>query len=396
MIDRAAYALAALLLAAPALAETGKTPAQQQKIAVPVVSVTNAAPSEVIETVLVTGTLVPGEEILVGPEVEGFRIVELLVDEGDMVKKGQVLARLNRETLDAQIAQSDAQIGRADAAIAQAKSLIAQAEATVAQSEPALARAQTLAKTGVTADATVEQRTADHRTAVARLASARQGLTAAEAEKTALLAQRRELELRLSRTEVKSPADGIVSRRTARVGGVASMAIEAMFRIIRDGVVELEAETPDFRLVSVREGQQADIVLANGRRLDGKVRLVSTEVDRATRMGRVRVTAGRDRDLRIGAFARGEIVTDRRTALTVPSSAVLYDQNGAYAQVVKDGRIAVRRVAVGLVANGVAEVRSGLAQGDVVVARAGAFLHDGDAVESRAASQKAASKAETR
>ena len=85
-----------------------------QKIVVPVVNVAAARETDVVETVLVTGTLVPRDEILVGPEIEGLRIIELLVDEGELVEKGQVLARLSKETLVAQVAQSDAQqIGRA-------------------------------------------------------------------------------------------------------------------------------------------------------------------------------------------------------------------------------------------------------------------------------------------
>ena len=86
-----------------------------QKIVVPVVNVAAARETDVVETVLVTGTLVPRDEILVGPEIEGLRIIELLVDEGELVEKGQVLARLSKETLVAQVAQSDAQLGRADA-----------------------------------------------------------------------------------------------------------------------------------------------------------------------------------------------------------------------------------------------------------------------------------------
>ena len=92
-------------------------------------TVARVAPADFTATVLATGSLVAREEILVGPEVEGLRVTEVLADEGMRVKKGDVLARLVADTLDAQVAQNDAGQARATAAIAQARSAIVQAEA---------------------------------------------------------------------------------------------------------------------------------------------------------------------------------------------------------------------------------------------------------------------------
>jgi multidrug efflux pump subunit AcrA (membrane-fusion protein) len=89
------------------------------------VTVSAVAPADFIETVLVTGSHIPREEILVGPEIEALRVLEVLVDEGERVKKGQVLARLVSDTLEAQLAQNDASLARSTAAIAQAQSIIA-------------------------------------------------------------------------------------------------------------------------------------------------------------------------------------------------------------------------------------------------------------------------------
>jgi multidrug efflux pump subunit AcrA (membrane-fusion protein) len=72
------------------------------------VTVSRVAPAGFTATVLATGSLVAREEILVGPEVEGLRVTEVLADEGMRVKKGDVLARLVADTLDAQVAQNDA------------------------------------------------------------------------------------------------------------------------------------------------------------------------------------------------------------------------------------------------------------------------------------------------
>ena len=109
-----------------------------------VVTVARVSPADFTETVLATGSLVAREEILVGPEVEGLRITEVLADEGARVKKGDVLARLVADTLDAQVAQNDAAIARSTAAIAQAKASIVQAEARVIENRNALERAKPL------------------------------------------------------------------------------------------------------------------------------------------------------------------------------------------------------------------------------------------------------------
>ena len=124
---------------------------------------------------------------------------------------------------------------------------------------------------------------------------------------------------------------------------------------------------------------------AGGERIAGKVRLVSTEIDRATRMGKARISAPGGAALKIGGFARGEIETRRATGVAIPASAVLYDAGGAFTQVVRDGVVSTRRIKPGLVTGGQAEIVSGLAEGDVVILRAGAFLNDGDAVDPRPA-----------
>ncbi len=371
-------------LAVPAPASAADAPAPKMPPA-PAVTVIEARRSELTEIIQVTGTLVAREEILVGPEIEGLRILELLADEGDSVAKGQVLARLSSETLMAQRAQSSAQLARADAAIEQARSSIALAEAAVAQSEPALTRARALLRTGAGTDAVLEQRVSEQNSNIARLNSAKKGLAVSQADRLNLEAQRDELNLKIARAEVKAPAAGLVSRRSARVGGVASMAAEPMFRLIADGEVELEAEVPDFRLAAVRAGQPAAVLPADGQRIAGTVRLVSPEIDKASRLGKARISGGRGGALKIGAFARGEIETQRRMAVAIPASAVLFDADGSYAQVVRGARVVSRRVTLGMTSGGLAEISAGIVEGETVILRAGAFLHDGDAVEPRPA-----------
>ncbi len=361
-------------------AEADKKPAVKDTNVGPAVTVARVEQQSFIETVMVTGTLVPRDEILVSPEIEGFRVLDLKVDVGDTVKKGQILATLVPTTLQAQVAQSDASLARADAGIARTESAISEFEAKVKEADAALERARPLAKSGYLSESTFDTREATAKTMRAQLVAARDGLKVAQAEKQQVVAQRKELDWRLGNTDVKSPSDGIVSRRTARVGGVALAAGEPMFRIIARGEIELDAEVPEEPMAKVLVGQKADIEVAGVGRVPGTVRLVSPEVDKATRLGRVRIFLGVDPRIRIGAFGRGEISTAEGKGLAVPMSAVLHDEKGATVQIVRQSKVVSSPVKTGLIAGGKIEIREGVALDDLVVARAGTFLRDGDAV----------------
>ena len=153
---------------------------------------------------------------------------------------------------------------------------------------------------------------------------------------------------------------------------------------------ELPAET---RLGAIGIGQRARVEVAGLGEVTGTVRLVSPEVDKSTRLGRVRIFLGDNAGLRVGAFGRASIETATSSGLAVPAAAVLYGPHGPTVQVVRGNRVETRAIKTGLAAGALVEVRGGLTDGDLVVARAGTFLRDGDTV--RAVSATAAAKAET-
>jgi RND family efflux transporter MFP subunit len=346
----------------------------------PAVTVVEARRTIFVDNVVVTGSLVPREEILIGPEIDGYRITELLADEGDVVKPGQALARLAKETLTAQLAQNTASVAKAQAAIEQAESNIAEAEASLVQAREAFDRIKPLRQSGAASQATFEEREALFRTAQARLSAARNALGVARADKDVIEAQRRELELRLGFTDIETPVGGLVTRRNARIGAVSSSQADALFRIIRDGQVELSAEVPEFHLSKLQSGQKADVTVSGAEPRVGTVRLVSPEVDVATRLGKVRIFLGDEPDLRIGMFARARIKSTEREAIGVPMTAVLYSDDRATVLVVEDNRVRERVVTTGLVSGDQIEIASGLKAGELVIRRAGALLRDGEAV----------------
>lgn len=374
----AALIAAALPLSASAQEPAGATSAPKP----PSITVIAAATGEIVQTVDVTGTLMPRETVSVGADVEGLRIVELSADEGDAVEKGAVLARLETDMIDSNIELNAAQIARADAAIAQAEAQIAEAESTVTQANAALERSRPLAQKGIIGQDVLDQRVAAASSAMARLSATQQGLAVARADKAAQIAQRDQWLLRKSKAEIKAPTSGLVLSRSARLGAIVSAGSGSLFEIARDGLIELEASVSETVLARLDEGQPVKVHLAGRREpVTGEIRLISPRVDQATRLGVVDIALPKDAaGLRVGAFARGVIEVARHEGVLVPRTAVVFEGEDAVVQVVDNGVVRRRDVALGLTTADTVEVLQGVAAGETVVATAGAFVRDGDSV----------------
>ena len=191
---------------------------------------------------------------------------------------------------------------------------------------------------------------------------------------------------------VRAPAAGVVSAVSAVIGTTASAQAAPLFRIVKSGELELLAEAPASALSRLAPNQVALVEIIGVGGLAGKVRVSSTAINPRTQLGEVRVFVGNDRSLRVGAFGRATIDVGRSCGAAVPLSAVLYGQDGTVVQVVRDNQVETRSVKVGLIDAGKAEISEGLSAGDVVVARAGAFLKDGDRVRPMKAPEATAAK----
>lgn len=378
----ACAALCALLLAAPsAPLFAAEAPPAAHGAHPPSITVATAKSVTVVATQTVVGSLVAREEVLVGVDLDGYRLIEINAEEGAFVKAGQVLARLSTDTLDVLLAQNTSQLARVDAAIAQAKSQIAETVAAEVEAKAALARGTSLKEKGFAADATLDQRRADADAATARRAAAEEGLKAAEADKALTEAQRRELELRRTKTEIRAPADGLVLARNARIGAIVSSAGEPLFRLAENGEVELEAEVPETVLARIAVGQAVSIHTAGvDTPIEGRVRLVAPRIDSTTRLGRVRIALPADLHVSPGAFARGTVEIARHEGIALPLSAVVTIDGKPTAQVVADGHIVSRPLETGITGGDLIEIRSGIAAGESYVLRAGTFVRDGDQV----------------
>jgi HlyD family secretion protein len=377
--------LLALVLgwAAPLQAQAqAQTSAQPAPGAGPSVTITKAKISEIVQSVVVSGSMIARDEVLVSPELDGVQVVELVAEEGDKVAAGQVLARLSRVTLEVQKAQNDAQIARAEAAIAQSNAQIVEAQANLVAANNNFDRTKALRSTGNVSNETYDQRDAAARAGEAKLNSSRQALAISTADLALAKAQGRDIEVKLGRTEIRAPTAGIISKRFARLGAMVAMAAaDPLFRIIADGAIELQADVAEVELPGLKLGQPVAVTPAGASvALEGEIRLIAPEVDKQSRLGRVRVALKGNPPVAIGSFARGLIETGRKNAVTLPLSAITYARSGATVQSVSDGKVTTKKVQLGLAGDGRAEIVSGIADGESVVARAGTFVRDGDVI----------------
>lgn len=376
----AAFLIVAAMAAGLARAEDAAAPPAPAAETLPAATIAAVTRAEVQERIPVSGTLVARNEVLIFPQVSGFEITELLVEPGDTVTAGQVLARLSAETLRAQAAQAEAEYQRASAGVAQAQNQISAADASLKQSAAALERAQQLSRSGTTSRAMLDQAVAAEANARAAAASATDGLAVAQAALAQAEAAREIARLNVARTEITAPVAGVITARDAQIGAIAGAGAQPMFRLIGGGELELKAEVIETALQRLSVGDPADLTAAGVGGVTGQVRLLPAAVDPTTRLGDLRVALTAVPGLRPGLFASGTVMTERREALTVPATALLDRAEGAVVQIVRDGVIETRRVSAGLIWQDRREILDGVAEGETVLARAGAFFNDGDQV----------------
>jgi HlyD family secretion protein len=179
---------------------------------------------------------------------------------------------------------------------------------------------------------------------------------------------------------VQAPVAGLILTSTATIGALASPRGEALFSIIARGEFDLVGMVPTQDLAKLSPNQPARIKIVGAGEVDGKVRRVSATVEPNSQLGQVFVAITTNRKLFVNSSGRALIKTGQSCGVAVPLTAVLYGSAGTVVQVVRRARVETKRVEVGLMAGGQIEIREGLAEGEIVVARAGALLREGDIV----------------
>ncbi|MEM5471618.1 efflux RND transporter periplasmic adaptor subunit [Hoeflea sp. AS60] len=347
----------------------------------PAIIAVRAEQAPITDRVLSNGMIMAVEEVLVAPQVEGLAIESLEADIGDRVEAGSVLATLSKDQLILQRSQLDANRAKALAAIAQLDAQLAEVESNTQETVKASNRAKQLAEQGTYSTVQAEQAEAQATASLARVRSVKESVKVAQADIALIDAQVKDVDLRLARTEVKAPVSGIISARGARVGSIASASAGPLFTIIRDGSLEMRADIAEADMHRIAEGQTVMIhLIGAGTPVKGLIRLIDPTLNTTTRLGLARIEIADGANLRAGMFADAEIIVAKRDAITVPVTSVNMESDGADVLKIEDGIARRTNVTTGIREGGMVEIVNGLSSGDLIVAKAGAFVRDGDRI----------------
>jgi HlyD family secretion protein len=329
-----------------------KSNAQSDQTPALTVTLTQAQRVDLPLKLAVNGNIAAWQEAIIGSEANGLRLSEVLVNVGDVVKKGQLLAVFTGETIEADLAQ--------------AKASLMEAEATEAEAKSNADRARTLLNTGAMSNQQIGQYTTAADTAKART----------EVAKAAVNVQ----QIRLKNTKIYAPDGGIISARNATEGAVV-VASSELFRLIRQGRLEWRAEVISSDLSKIKIGMPANVQTADGASLKGKVRKVSPMVDTQTRNTIVYVDLLDSGTAKAGMFAKGEFLLGKSSTLAVPQQALVLRDGFSYVFVVKNQRAKQVKVQTGRHVGNLVEIISGLDIDQPLVATGAAFLSDNDLVK---------------
>lgn len=285
----------------------------------------------------VTGATIPRHDVSVTTELSGVRAVEILADVGDEVKAGQILARVDTSSQKYQLEQIQSDYNRA---------------------LDEFKRINSIKDSGAVSKESVVQKRTAMEAAKARLDDAK---------------------LTIERGEIKAPRDGIVYERNINVGGMISGDMP-LFRLIGSNEIEVEANVPEADLGRLKIGQASQITVTGfDEALAGEVRLISPNVHKDTRTAFIRVAIQSDKLIPANVFADVEIILGNITGVSIPTTALQQDSQGAYVWVVGENNALTRRdvIVTKLLTNDVLIEPIG----DVmIVARAGSFVKEGEVV----------------
>lgn len=352
-----AAATLALLLAGAWMLWPGRSSSAAPSPERPALSVTAGKVSirSLRSVVKASGAIAAWQEGSIGARISGLPVVAVEVNVGDVVKKGQVLARLDDAVVLTDLRQAEANLAAAQAAARQA----------AANRDRALA----LKATGALSDQDILQNTTLAATGEAQVAQARAALEATQ--------------LKLRYTRLIAPDDGVISSRTAALGLISQSGSE-LFRFIRQGRLEWRAELTASQVSQVQPGQLAEVQLPDGHPVSGRVRQLSPQLSQDTRLALAYVdldaASVAKSGARAGMYGSGEIRLGASDAITVPAESVVIRDGRSYVMRLDGSRAQQVPVTTGRREGPYTEILKGLSAGDAVVVRGAGFVTDNDLV----------------
>jgi len=311
---------------------------------IPAVTVVSPGRSTIAGRISATGTIAPRRELPVGAAGESGAVDRVLVDAGDWVGKGEVLAVIDRSVQSQQIASLAAQVQ------------VAEADARLAQAN--LDRALKLVDRGFISTADVDRLTATRDAQAARVQVAR-------------------------RLNIVAPKAGYVLERNVEPGQVVGPGSGVLFRIAKGGEMELRARVSEADIAQLSVGVNAEVTpVGSDKTFNGQIWQLSPTIDEGNRQGIARIALSYSPELRPGGFASAEIASGAIVAPMLPESAILSDDEGAFVYVVgQNNKVERRGVKTGIVTADGISIVEGLDGSERIVLRAGGFLNPGDVID---------------
>ena len=305
---------------------------------------------------VITGSIEPERKADLRAEV-GAVVMQVLKENGEAVKKGDLLVRLDDTSL------RDSMNSANEAVRASSQSL--------EQAERVLARQKTLKSSGMVSSQVLEDAEVRRNNALSDLSAARARLVAANQQ--------------LSRTLVRAPFDGIVSERKVSAGDTAQVGKE-LVKVVDPSSMRFEGRVSADKVGVVKTGQNVAFAINGypGQTFSGKVKRVDPAANSVTRQVEVLVEfADKARPGVAGLFAEGRIEAATTAALMIPESALVKQGDDTYAWKIKDKALVKARLAIGSrdARSGNWQVQNGLASGDMVLRAPSSAFRDGQKVE---------------
>jgi len=317
-----------------------------QKVTVDAVHITE----ETLGTVRTTAAPTVSAEV-------AARIVEILVDEGDAVSAGDLLARLDDGDF-----QLTAQRARAE---------ISRLEALIENQQRQVERNRQLMERSMVSESAVDDAMAELRALEGQLAATR--------------AERSQAERNIERTRIKAPVDGRIESRQADVGGWAALG-SPLFQIATDQLLRAQLPFPEYITDRLHTGLTVELIspVARDQQVQGTITEIRPMLGSSTRSVMVIAEFANPGGWRSGASVNGRVILETRDeALLVPETSVVLRPAGTVVYVIEDDTAQQREIRTGERTNGMIEIIEGIEAGETVAVDGAHFLTDGATVNVR-------------
>ena len=302
------------------------------------VSVVRAEHRTLVDRIDVVGVTVPREDVVVIPELTGLRILNIHVEVGDYVKKGQKLAVLDSESLKIEL-----------------QGLRTEYERTREEYQNLSA----MQPSGAVSREALAQRRAAFEVARSRWENA---------------------QLSVQRTQILAPTEGLVYERQAAIGGLTNGS-EPLFRLARNGEVEAAAAVPEAMVPRLRPAMAVSLKIAgNPVPVSGAVRLITPSVNRDSRATEVRISFKRDGVIPVGQFCEASIAVAQAAGWVLPGTTLQQDAQGMFVWALDAERKVIRTPVTVVTRTPQSVLVNEVLGGQPIVAKAGSFLKEGDLV----------------